>query len=95
MSKGGRGWVSANEITAHMGMLHRQLSNLSVLDKVWENEAGAMSKYWKLEAVEGDAIVVKTSSAMAAHELALKEAQLLRNLNKHFSKPWIRFIKRV
>jgi hypothetical protein len=87
-------WISAGEVLRRWE--HRQGSvsiRLAILNQVWEKEAGHLSRLWVLTGVRKGTLLVKCGSAAAAQELQLRSQALVRNLNKHFKKPWIKAIK--
>ena len=88
------GWSTAKE--AMRGWAYRsgmQSDRISILNAVWEREAGGLSRHWQLSGVKKGFIFVKTSSPAATQELQLRSAALLRGLNKHFKTAWIKGIK--
>jgi hypothetical protein len=66
---------------------------LVILDAVWKKEIGRLGEHCELLGVEKGFIVVKTSSSVAYNELFMRSKQILRSLNKYFSKPWLKGIK--
>ena len=68
---------------------------VAILNAVWEKEVGAFRRHWSLVGVRSGVVHVRASSSASGQELALRSAELVRGLNKHFRKPWIRSIKKV
>ena len=66
---------------------------LVILDAVWEKEIGRLGDHCELLGVNKGYLVVKTNSSVASNELFMSSKQILRSLNKYFSKPWIKGIK--
>lgn len=64
-----------------------------VLNAVWEREAGHLSRHWSLAGVRRGVIFVKVRSPAAALELRFRGTQLVKSLNKHFKRAWIRGIR--
>jgi hypothetical protein len=70
-----------------------QPDKVAVLSAVWEKELGHFSKQWSLIGVKRGVVFVKPRSAAAAQELHMRAAGIVRSLNKHFGKPWIKAVK--
>ncbi len=66
---------------------------LALLNAVWDKECGAYSRHWALVAVKKGTLFVRPKSAAAAQELQMRSGELLRSLNKYFSRPWIVAVK--
>lgn len=66
---------------------------LPLLIAVWDKECGGYAKYWSLAAVKKGILFVRPKSSAAAQELQLRSRDLIRSLNKYFSRPWIVGIK--
>jgi hypothetical protein len=88
-------WHEAKELTNGFSKFNMQISRFMLLDNLWEKVVGGKAKYWKLHAVKGGTIYVKTAATAAKHELLLTEKQIIRELNKSFDKPWIKSISAV
>lgn len=73
------------------------LDNLAVLDQIWDCEIGFLGRFCKLIGIrslkKGACLIIRPLSSVAASELNLRSAEILRKLNKHFSEPWIKAIK--
>ena len=70
-----------------------QSDKISILNAVWEKELGHMTGYWSLAGVKKGTLFVRTKSSAAAQELHMRAPGLVRNLNKYFSRAWIKAIK--
>ncbi len=70
-----------------------QSDKISILNAVWEKELGHFSKHWTLAGVKKSTLYVRPRSAAAAQELQLRGAQIVRSLNKYFSRAWIKAVK--
>jgi len=68
---------------------------LAILDRVWERLYGHRVRLWKLDGVQGGTLYVKTSSPAAAQELRMMAPAMIKELNKHFQRAWIRILKAV
>jgi hypothetical protein len=88
-------WHEAKELTDGFSKLNLQIGRLMLLDNLWEKVAGGKAKYWKIDAVKGGMIYVKTTAPAAKHELLLMEKQIIKELNKSFDRPWIKSISAV
>lgn len=72
--------------------LSRQLNlstDLSVLERAWQTEIGALGGAVRLAALDRTTLIVEAVSSAALQEISLRRRELLRRLNKHFLKPWI------
>ncbi|MDR0646329.1 MAG: DUF721 domain-containing protein [Elusimicrobiota bacterium] len=88
-------WHESKELTNGFSKFNLQINRLMLLDNLWEKVVGSKAKYWKLYAVKGGTLYVKTAATAAKHELLLTEKQIIRELNKSFDKPWIKSISAV
>ncbi len=70
-------------------------SNLPVLAAAWDREYGGFSRYFNLEGVEKNAVIVKARSSCAANDVKLREKEIIRTLNKYFKNKWIKSVKVV
>ena len=68
---------------------------MHVLNEVWEREAGHLARHWTLDGVRSGILYVKAASPAAAQELQLRSGALLRSINKHFRRKWLRGIRTV
>ena len=66
---------------------------LVILDAVWKKEAGRIGEHCELLGVSRGYLVVKTDSSVVYNEIFMNSKQILRNLNKYFSKPWLKGIR--
>lgn len=66
---------------------------LAILDAVWNKELGRLKEHCRLLGVDKGCLVVKTDSSVVSNELAMRNKQLLRNLNRYFTRPWIKSIR--
>src|SRR5438105_3880820 len=79
-----------NEISNH---LCRQLglsSDLTLLERAWETEIGGMATMAWIVALDREILVVEANSSVAMQELTLQRRELLRRLNRHFPKPFLK-----
>jgi len=88
------GWVSAGEAVKRWSWGARvKTDRLMILNQVWEKEVGHLSRHWVLNGVRGGVLYVKTRSPAASQELQLRSRDILRGLNKHFDRAWIRELR--
>ena len=84
-----------DDICSFMGGI--PIDNLMLLDQIWDREIGFLGRFCRLMGIrsmkKGPCLIVKPLSSVAASELSLRSAEILRNLNKNFSEPWIKAIK--
>jgi len=64
-----------------------------ILNQVWEREVGHFSRFWALIGLRRGMLYVKVSSPAAAQELQMRGSQIVRSLNKHFKRSWIKGIR--
>jgi len=64
-----------------------------LLDSVWKKEFGRLGDHCSLVGVNKGYLVVKTDSSVVSNELGMSGRQILRNLNKYFTKPWLKGIR--
>lgn len=87
-------WSSANDlIKAFKFRAGIQSDKISILNAVWEKELGHFSRHWSLTGVRRGVLYVKPRSSAAAQELQLRQIQIVRDLNKYFSRAWIKAVK--
>ena len=85
-------WHESKEIKNSYSKINGTINRLIILETVWNKILGAKAKYWVLDAVKGGTIYVKVNVMTARHELKLKEKEIIRELNKHFERSWIKQI---
>ena len=87
-------WVSAADIVRNWASGARvKADRLMILNQVWEKEAGHLARHWALSGVRCGVLYVRTLSPAATQELQLRSQDLLRGLNRHFDRSWIREIR--
>ena len=87
-------WASAAElIPAFKKSAGLQPHKMSILHAAWDREVGSWERHWSLKGMRRGVLYVKPSSSAAVQELSLREADILRALNKYFDKPWIKRIR--
>ena len=87
-------WSTAADLLQKLGYkTNLQDEKLSLLNAVWEKELGHFAKYWSLSGVKKGVLYVKPKSAAAAQELQMRSGEIVRSLNKYFSRPWIKAVK--
>ena len=64
-----------------------------ILDRVWEKEVGHFSRHWSLSGIRRGVLYVKAASPAAAQELQFRGREIVRSLNKYFSRAWIKGIR--
>jgi hypothetical protein len=69
------------------------IERLMILDAIWKKETGNLSKYVEIMGIKRSMIVVKVHSAVAHQELSIRSRDIIKSLNKHFNRPWIKFIR--
>ncbi len=90
-------WHETKELKSGFSKLTSQIDRLILLESFWSSVAAGKAKFWVLYGVnvKTGTIFVKVNVMAARHELILKEAQLITELNKNFDKPWINKISIV
>lgn len=86
-------WCPSSVLSSKFNRLNSRLNKLMILDHVWTQLVGNKGKFWVLHAVQRDTIYVKVRVAVAKNELISRREQLIKELNKHFEKPWIKRIE--
>lgn len=94
MQKGTYKWTNIGELKRSWKCFSGvNIERLMILDAIWKKEIGNLSKYVEIMGLKRNTIVVKVHSAVAHQELSLRSRDIIRNLNKHFNTPCIKFIK--
>lgn len=62
---------------------------------IWEKQLGRLAKNIKLVGVKDKYILVKVQSSTYAHELHLREKEILKKINGYFGKDVYTKIKRI
>ena len=88
-------WSSPSELSGKYGRLSTRLNRLMVLDHVWTRLIGNKERFWKLTAVKDGCLYVSVKLSVARNELIGSRDNLIKELNKHFDKPWIKKIEIV
>jgi hypothetical protein len=87
-------WSSGSELVRSFNFRSGlQADKFAILNSVWEKEFGHLARHWVLTGVKNGVLYVKPSSSAAAQELHLRSGEIVRNLNKHFGRAWIRAVK--
>lgn len=86
-------WYSSQELSSQFNSMSKTLNKLMILDYVWEKLVGNKSRFWVLQAVKKDTLYVQVKASVAKNELTGKRREIIRELNKHFEKPWIKHIE--
>jgi hypothetical protein len=87
-------WSTGEDLVKSFGFkTGLQDEKLGLLNAVWEKELGHFSKHWSLSGVKKGVLYVKPKSAAAAQELQMRAGEIVRALNKYFSRPWIKAVK--
>ena len=87
-------WTSGEDLVRSFGFKTGvQDEKLSLLNAVWEKELGHFAKHWTLSGVKKGVLYVRPRSAAAAQELQMRGAEIVRSLNKYFTRPWIKAVK--
>lgn len=86
-------WCPSSVLNNRLNRLNARLNRLMILDHVWTQLVGSKGKFWVLHAVQRDTVYIKVRVAVAKNELIARREQLIKELNKHFEKPWIKRIE--
>ena len=70
-----------------------QPDKISILNAVWEKELGHFSRHWALLGVRRGVLFIRPRSAAAAQELQMRSTEILRDINKYFSRACIKAVK--
>lgn len=82
-------WNCASELEYKFNRINLRLNRLMILDHVWTQLVGNNARFWKLEAVKGNNLMVRVRVSVAKNQLNGQREQLVKEINKHFEKPWI------
>lgn len=85
-------WHKAGELQNNYNRLSAQVSKLVLLENVWNRVLGSKAKFWQLYAVQKNTIFVKVKVVSARQELLLNKETIIKELNKHFQRSWIKEI---
>lgn len=89
-----RRWSTAGELLGSFKFKSGiQTDKISILNAVWEKELGHFAKHWTLVGLKKGTLYVKPRSAAAAQELQMRAKDVVRTLNKYFSREWIKAVK--
>ncbi len=88
-------WNKSSELNDKYNRLNKQLSRLILLDHVWNELVGEKEKFWKLSSVQKGVLYVEVKLSVARNELIARRETLLKEINKHFDRPWITKIEIV
>ena len=86
-------WYASANLENRFNKLSSRLNRLLILEHVWTQLVGNKTQFWVLHAVQNDTLYVKVNIAVAKNELIARRQQLIKELNKHFSQPWIKRIE--
>ena len=86
-------WYASANLENRFNKLSSRLNRLLILEHVWTQLVGNKTRFWVLHAVQNDTLYVKVNIAVAKNELIARRQQLIKELNKHFSQPWIKRIE--
>ena len=86
-------WHSSQELSGRFNRLSGVLNRLLILEYVWNQQTGVKSRFWVLKAVQQGTLFVQVRASVAKNELLARRTQLIRELNKHFERPWIKKIE--
>ena len=90
----GKRWATGQELVrAFKSRTGIQSDKISILNAVWERELGHFSRHWTLVGVKRGVLYIKPRSSAAAQELQIRSGDIVKSLNKYFSRDWIRAIR--
>jgi hypothetical protein len=64
-------------------------SDLMVLERAWDHEAGSMREFARIAALDHVCLVIETDSAAVMQEISLRRRELVRKLNRHLPVPFV------
>ena len=85
-------WHEPSELTNSFNRLTSQVNKLVLLESIWNKTVGSKAKFWQLYAVQKNTIFVKVKVVSARQELLLNKGTIIKELNKHFQRAWIKEI---
>lgn len=86
-------WSSSAELNGKFNRLNKQINRLMLLDHVWTELVADKAQFWKLVAVQKGVLLVEVKLSVARNELVARSSTLIKEINKHFDKPWIEKIE--
>lgn len=84
-----KSWNPSAELNGKFNRLNKQINRLMLLDHVWSELVGDKERFWKLIAVQKGVLLVEVKLSVARNELVARRSTLIKEINKHFDKPWI------
>lgn len=69
------------------------VTNLPLLDYIWKNKFSNYSSMCEIDAIERNVLVLKPHNNIIKNEIYIKKDQIVREINKHFKKKFIKDIK--
>ncbi len=69
--------------------------NLMILRQAWDAEMSSFKRFFYLDGVEKNAVIVRAVNSSAAAEVRLRKNEIIRSLNKYFRNKWIKEVKVV
>lgn len=85
-------WHEPSELKNSFNRFSSQINRLVLLENIWNKTIGSKAKYWQLYAVQKNTIFVKVKVISARQELLLNKDTIIKELNKHFQRAWIKEI---
>ncbi|MCG2725089.1 MAG: DUF721 domain-containing protein [Elusimicrobia bacterium] len=93
--KKSQNWTSMKKIDSWKCFKGFNIDRLLILESVWDKEMGVLGEHCVLLGVEKNTIILKVDSSVVANEIIFKSNQTIKNLNKHYRTPWIKYLKIV
>ncbi|MBQ4493334.1 MAG: DUF721 domain-containing protein [Elusimicrobiaceae bacterium] len=85
-------WHEPSELKNSFNRFSSQINRLVLLENIWNKTLGSKAKFWQLYAVQKNTIFVKVKVVSARQELLLNKETIIKELNKHFQRAWIKEI---
>lgn len=95
LTKKKQNWTPVNKVNSWRCFKGFNMDRLLILESVWDKEMGVLGEHCVFLGVEKNAILLKTDSSVVANEIVFKSKQTIRNLNKYFRTPWVKYLKIV
>ena len=88
-------WNKSSELNKKYNRLNSQINRLMILDYAWKKVVAEKEKFWKLIAVQKKSLLIEVKLSVARNELIARQENIIKELNKYFTKPWIEKIEIV
>lgn len=93
LTKRTQNWIPIKKTNSWKSFKGFNIDRLLILESVWDKEMGALGEHCVLLGVKKNTLVIKADSSVVANEIVFKSRNTIKNLNKYFRSPWIKYLK--